>query len=141
MDFVLLGGDLFDQSKPSRATICKTIDILNRYIMGDDPIRFQVVSDPKINFPGRLALFWMNLIVLFRECVNYESENYNIAIPVFCIHGNHDDPVGVRMILFHLFMELNRLETMLPLMFFLGQILLTTLESLRISTRLKFLQF
>jgi hypothetical protein len=45
------------------------------------------------------------------------------------------------MILFHLFMELNRLETMLPLMFFLGQILLTTLESLRISTRLKFLQF
>ena len=28
--------------------------------------------------------------------VNYEDPNYNIGIPVFMIHGNHDDPVGVR---------------------------------------------
>ena len=27
--------------------------------------------------------------------VNYEDPNYNISIPVFSIHGNHDDPAGV----------------------------------------------
>jgi double-strand break repair protein MRE11 len=26
--------------------------------------------------------------------VNYEDENINVAIPVFSIHGNHDDPSG-----------------------------------------------
>lgn len=24
--------------------------------------------------------------------VNYEDENLNISVPVFAIHGNHDDP-------------------------------------------------
>ena len=28
--------------------------------------------------------------------VNFEDPNYNISIPVFSIHGNHDDPAGVR---------------------------------------------
>lgn len=27
---------------------------------------------------------------------NYEDPNYNVALPVFSIHGNHDDPAGVR---------------------------------------------
>ena len=27
--------------------------------------------------------------------VNYEDPNYNVAMPVFSIHGNHDDPAGV----------------------------------------------
>lgn len=27
--------------------------------------------------------------------VNYEDPDINIAIPVFSIHGNHDDPSGV----------------------------------------------
>jgi len=26
--------------------------------------------------------------------VNYEDENFNVGIPVFSIHGNHDDPQG-----------------------------------------------
>lgn len=26
--------------------------------------------------------------------VNYEDPNYNVAMPVFIIHGNHDDPSG-----------------------------------------------
>jgi double-strand break repair protein MRE11 len=24
--------------------------------------------------------------------VNYEDPNYSVGLPVFCIHGNHDDP-------------------------------------------------
>lgn len=27
--------------------------------------------------------------------MNYQDENLNISIPVFSIHGNHDDPTGV----------------------------------------------
>lgn len=26
--------------------------------------------------------------------VNYEDSNFNVGIPVFSIHGNHDDPQG-----------------------------------------------
>lgn len=30
--------------------------------------------------------------------MNYQDENLNISIPVFSIHGNHDDPTGVIII-------------------------------------------
>ena len=36
----------------------------------------------------------MNLAHRF-PVVNYEDPNYNVSIPVFSIHGNHDDPAGV----------------------------------------------
>jgi double-strand break repair protein MRE11 len=26
--------------------------------------------------------------------INYEDENLNVGLPVFSIHGNHDDPQG-----------------------------------------------
>lgn len=32
----------------------------------------------------------------FFDHVNYEDPDINVAIPVFAIHGNHDDPSGVR---------------------------------------------
>lgn len=31
-------------------------------------------------------------ISLLNRPVNYEDENLNISVPVFAIHGNHDDP-------------------------------------------------
>lgn len=31
--------------------------------------------------------------------MNYQDENLNISIPVFSIHGNHDDPTGVIIII------------------------------------------
>ena len=30
----------------------------------------------------------------FRRCVNFEDPNLNVGLPVFTIHGNHDDPSG-----------------------------------------------
>ena len=39
-----------------------------------------------------LSLF---LVVCRFPVVNYQDPNYNIALPVFTIHGNHDDPAGV----------------------------------------------
>ncbi|XP_015691641.1 double-strand break repair protein MRE11 isoform X2 [Oryza brachyantha] len=83
VDFVLLGGDLFHENKPSRSTLVKTIEILRRYCLNDQPVKFQVVSDQTINFPNRFGQ------------VNYEDPNFNVGLPVFTIHGNHDDPAGV----------------------------------------------
>ena len=51
--------------------------------MGDDPVQFEILSDQSENFMTETA------------CVNYEDPNLNIKIPVFSIHGNHDDPGGL----------------------------------------------
>ena len=81
MDALFLGGDVFDQNKPSRETLVQAMDVLREYVFGDDPIEFEVVSDQSINFPNR-------------GIVNFEDENVNVALPIFAIHGNHDDPSG-----------------------------------------------
>lgn len=50
VDFMLLGGDLFHENKPSRSTLVKAIEILRRYCLNDRPVPFQVVSDQTLNF-------------------------------------------------------------------------------------------
>ncbi|KAF1328188.1 DNA repair protein, partial [Globisporangium splendens] len=79
VDLLLLAGDLFHDAKPSRKTMYQTMSLLRSYCMGDGAVRFQIVSDQSINFPNF-------------GVVNYEDPNYNIQLPVFSIHGNHDDP-------------------------------------------------
>ncbi|ESW21624.1 hypothetical protein PHAVU_005G085700 [Phaseolus vulgaris] len=83
VDFVLLGGDLFHENKPSRSTLVKAIEILRRYCLNDRPVPFQVVSDQTLNFQNAFGH------------VNYEDPHFNVGLPVFTIHGNHDDPAGV----------------------------------------------
>ncbi|GLT74748.1 hypothetical protein SLA2020_465260 [Shorea laevis] len=83
VDFMLLGGDLFHENKPSRSTLVKAIEILRRHCLSDQPIQFQVVSDQTVNFPNSFGH------------VNYEDPHFNVGLPVFSIHGNHDDPAGV----------------------------------------------
>ncbi|KAF3778786.1 Double-strand break repair protein [Nymphaea thermarum] len=83
VDFLLLGGDLFHENKPSRTTLVKTIEILRRYCLNDRPVQFQVVSDQTVNFVNTFGH------------VNYEDPHFNVGLPVFSIHGNHDDPAGV----------------------------------------------
>jgi len=80
VDLVLLGGDLFHENKPSSNSVVRAIDSLSRYCLNDQSIKFQVLGNQKLNFTtGR---------------VNFENPNYNIGLPVFTIHGNHDDPTG-----------------------------------------------
>lgn len=54
-----------------------------RYCLGNKEVEIEFLSDQSLNF---------------QHCknpqVNYEDPNYNVAIPVFSIHGNHDDPTG-----------------------------------------------
>ena len=79
VDFVLNAGDIFHENKPSRRCVHRAQQVLRNYCLGDNPVQFQIVSDQSINFPD------------FGQ-VNYEDPNYNIDLPVFAIHGNHDDP-------------------------------------------------
>ncbi|KAG7399543.1 Double-strand break repair protein mre11a [Phytophthora boehmeriae] len=79
VDLLLLGGDLFHENKPSRRTMYETMKLLRTYCMGDGAVNFQVVSDQSINFPNF-------------GVVNFEDPNFNVELPIFSIHGNHDDP-------------------------------------------------
>lgn len=85
VDLILLGGDLFHENKPSRATLHQTMALLRQYTLGDKPISVELLSDPNDGaLPGKDF-----------PAINYEDPNLNVGIPVFSIHGNHDDPQGV----------------------------------------------
>lgn len=108
MDLILLAGDLFDVTHPSSTSLQKCMSLLREYCMGDRynyysliiygcsieknqpctffsrPVMFEHVSEPSKNFANTT-----------QTCVNYEDPNLNVSIPVYSIHGNHDDPTGL----------------------------------------------
>lgn len=61
----------------------RCIELLRRYTFGDRPVSLEILSDQAQCFHNAV-----------NQTVNYEDPNLNIAIPVFSIHGNHDDPSG-----------------------------------------------
>lgn len=83
VDFILLGGDLFHENKPSRKVLHDCISLMRKYCMGDRPVQFEFLSDQSDNFKHSAY-----------PIVNFEDPNFNISIPIFSIHGNHDDPAG-----------------------------------------------
>ncbi|CAG8542810.1 4536_t:CDS:10 [Ambispora leptoticha] len=82
VDMILLGGDLFHENKPTRKTLYNTISLLRSYCMGPRQCNLQFLSDQTVNFSDSFST------------VNYQDPYFNIEIPVFSIHGNHDDPSG-----------------------------------------------
>ena len=86
VDFVLLGGDLFHDNRPTRNAEHQCMKILKKHVFGDRPVSVEFVSDPEMNFE--------HCDPNHRE-VNYMNANLNIALPIFSIHGNHDDPCGL----------------------------------------------
>ena len=82
VDMVLLAGDLFHDNVPSRKAMYQVMRSLRLNCYGDRPCELEILSDASENFDGTF------------NHVNYEDEDINIAIPVFSIHGNHDDPSG-----------------------------------------------
>ncbi|KDN37905.1 Metallo-dependent phosphatase, partial [Tilletiaria anomala UBC 951] len=85
VDMILLGGDLFHDNKPSRNTLHQVMAALREHTLGDNPLPLEYISDPFDNALGNYSF----------GAVNYEDGNFNVAIPVFSIHGNHDDPQGL----------------------------------------------
>uniref|UniRef100_A0A2K5N9E0 Uncharacterized protein n=1 Tax=Cercocebus atys TaxID=9531 RepID=A0A2K5N9E0_CERAT len=83
MDFILLGGDLFHENKPSKKTLHTCLKLLRKCCMADSPVQFEILSDQSVDF-GFSKFPW----------VSYQDGNLNISIPVFSIHDNHDDPMG-----------------------------------------------
>ncbi|KAG6840299.1 meiotic recombination [Blastosporella zonata] len=84
VDFVLLAGDLFHDNKPSRECLYQTMALLREYTMGNKPVQLELLSDPDEGKAGGYSF----------PAINYEDPNFNVGIPVFSIHGNHDDPQG-----------------------------------------------
>lgn len=79
---VLLGGDLFHENNPSRKAMYQVMRSLRKNCMGMKPCELEFLSDANEVFEGAFPH------------VNYEDPDINISIPVFSIHGNHDDPGG-----------------------------------------------
>lgn len=73
-DIILLGGDLFHDHVPSMSTMYRTMKLLDTHVKGDCVREFE--TD---NYQGTL---------------NYMKDNDKIRLPIFIIHGNHDDPVA-----------------------------------------------
>ena len=70
VDFILHGGDLFHDARPSRESVHGTMRLLQHYLSDTDNLSdFRVLSGPQPR-PHQT--------------------------PVFMIHGNHDEPTGER---------------------------------------------
>lgn len=83
VDAVLLAGDLFHENKPSLGCLQKTLGLLRRYVPGDKPVPFTMLSDPSVSFTTHPL-----------PVANFQDPNLNIALPIFLINGNHDDPAS-----------------------------------------------
>jgi double-strand break repair protein MRE11 len=76
-DFVLLAGDMFHDNKPSRKTMVTATKLLKKHCFGDDPVFIRVTNDTDDPLVPSM---------------NFNDPHASVSLPVFAIHGNHDDP-------------------------------------------------
>eukprot|EP00070_Physeter_catodon_P006317 XP_007113581.1 double-strand break repair protein MRE11 isoform X3 [Physeter catodon] len=90
VDFILLGGDLFHENKPSRKTVHNCLELLRKYCMGDRPVQFEIISDQSVNFgfrsipDERLYRMFVNKKVTMLRPKEDENSWFNL----FVIHQN-----------------------------------------------------
>uniref|UniRef100_A0A7E4VNP4 Double-strand break repair protein n=1 Tax=Panagrellus redivivus TaxID=6233 RepID=A0A7E4VNP4_PANRE len=83
VDFVLLGGDLYHEAVPSRFTEHRVKSLFRQHCLSNRPVDLRLDSEPSEIFSGSQF-----------QIANYEDPNLNVGMPVFSIHGNHDDFAG-----------------------------------------------
>lgn len=97
-DFVLHSGDLFHNNRPSRQCLYRAITILRECCVGDGEVRFAVCSREGARVPVHANGAGGGAVREVDTCApprpNFEDPNFNIDLPVWAIHGNHDDPSG-----------------------------------------------
>ena len=74
VDFLIHGGDLFHEHKVSKETLIRTEDLLSRHIFGESHQAFRIATKIELNT---------------------RETNLSVRLPIFIIHGNHDDPGGL----------------------------------------------
>lgn len=74
VDFLLLGGDLFHDHWPSNSTLQRTLQLLSQYCLGPSHTQFETDKS--------------------RIDPNYLNKNLRVSLPIFIIHGNHDEPAA-----------------------------------------------
>jgi double-strand break repair protein MRE11 len=81
VDLLLLAGDMFHENKPSRRTMHTAMNLLRTHCLGEEPVFIEILNEQSEVFKtGPLGK------------VNYEDPFQSVSLPVFAIHGNHDDP-------------------------------------------------
>ena len=79
-DLVLIAGDMFHENKPSRRTLHSTFDIVQRHVLGEKDVFIEILNDQTHTFRAGHGQ------------VNFYNPYHAISLPIFAIHGNHDDP-------------------------------------------------
>lgn len=74
VDFLILGGDLFHEHYPSKYTLNRAFQLFSSNVIGEREIKFETLST--------------------YTPLNYLSPSIKIKLPVFIVHGNHDDPAS-----------------------------------------------
>ncbi|KFD68482.1 hypothetical protein M514_10167 [Trichuris suis] len=80
VDALILGGDLFHDHRPSRAVYYKCVELLRKYCFYDRNVNISLGNDASVHFNHSE----------FKRA-NFEDPLLHIGLPVFSIHGNHDD--------------------------------------------------
>ena len=115
---MVLGGDLFHENKPSRATVVRCMQLLREYALhagtsrsgdrngGGDTTRHDVDDDDDDdNNDATTRAEGVRIAILNERAmedevgasaprINFLSRGSNVRVPIFAIHGNHDDPTG-----------------------------------------------